>query len=111
LRARTRLKRRPDESEQAQCADRRSRRDRADDHGARAEGTGAAERALIRAEGESSQVKRAVGARFKEWASFALYVAAVPAAFVSPIILIAIYVGLSIVWLVPDRRFERRLRG
>jgi uncharacterized membrane protein len=68
------------------------------------------ERTLIRAEGEQSGVKSAVGAGLKEWISFTLYVAAVPAAFVSPFISIAIYVGVSIVWLVPDRRFERRLQ-
>jgi uncharacterized membrane protein len=68
------------------------------------------ERALIRAEGDESQVKRAVGAGAKELISFALYVASVPAAFVSPFISIAIFVGVSIVWLVPDRRFERRLQ-
>ena len=67
------------------------------------------ERALIRAEGDGSAVKRAVGGGFNEWISFALYVAAVPAAFVSPYISIAIYVGVSIGWLVPDRRFERQL--
>jgi uncharacterized membrane protein len=63
------------------------------------------EQALIRAEGEDSSVKRAVGGGFKEWISFALYVAAVPAAFVSPMISIAIYVGVSVLWFVPDRRF------
>jgi uncharacterized membrane protein len=66
------------------------------------------ERTLIRAEGETSGVKRAIGGGLKEWISFALYVAAVPAAFVSPFISIAIYVGVSILWLVPDRRFEQR---
>jgi uncharacterized membrane protein len=66
------------------------------------------ERTLIRAEGETSRVKRAIGGGLKEWISFALYVAAVPAAFVSPFISIAIYVGVSILWLVPDRRFEQR---
>jgi uncharacterized membrane protein len=63
---------------------------------------------LIGAEGEQSQVRRAIGGGAKEWISFALYVAAVPAAFVSPFISIAIYVGVSIVWLVPDRRFEEQ---
>ena len=67
------------------------------------------ERARIRAEADGSAVKRAVGGGFKEWISFALYVAAVPAAFLSPYISIAIYVGVSIGWLVPDRRFERQL--
>ncbi len=67
---------------------------------------------LIRAEGAESRVKRAIGGGFKEWICFALYVAAVPAAFVSPLISIAIYVAVSIAWLVPDRRFEEgRLGG
>jgi uncharacterized membrane protein len=64
------------------------------------------ERALIGAEGDGSAVKRAVGAGFKEWISFLLYVAAVPGAFLSPYLSIAIYVAISILWLVPDRRFE-----
>ena len=67
------------------------------------------ERALIHAEGEQSRVKSAVGGGFKEWISFALYVSAVPAAFVSPLISVAIYVAVSIIWLIPDRRFEREL--
>jgi hypothetical protein len=29
---------------------------------------------------------------------------------VSPFISIAIYVGVSVVWLIPDRRFEERAR-
>jgi uncharacterized membrane protein len=67
------------------------------------------ERALIRAEGDESGVKRALGSRAKEWISTALYVAAIPAAFVSPYISVAIYVAVSIMWVVPDRRFEREL--
>lgn len=66
------------------------------------------ERTLISAEGESSAVKRALGGGFKEWISFILYVTAVPAAFVSPYISVAIYIAVSIVWLVPDRRFEEQ---
>jgi uncharacterized membrane protein len=68
------------------------------------------ERALIRAEGDESAVGRALGGGLKEWASFALYVAAVPGAFVNPYISIAIYVGVSALWLVPDQRFERGLQ-
>ena len=66
------------------------------------------ERALIKAEGDGSVVKRAVGAGSKEMLSFALYLASVPLAFVSPWISIAIFIGVSIAWLVPDRRFERQ---
>jgi len=64
------------------------------------------ERALIRAEGESSAVKRAVGAGAKELISFALYVASVPAAFISPRISVGIFIAVAVAWLVPDRRFE-----
>jgi uncharacterized membrane protein len=67
------------------------------------------EYALIRAEGEESAVKRAVGSGFKEWISFAAYVVSIPAAFVSPYVSVAIYVAVSILWIVPDRRFSREL--
>lgn len=69
----------------------------------------ALERELVRAEGDKSAVKRAVGGGAKELVSFGLYVAAIPAAFVSPWISVAIFVGVSCLWLVPDRRFERQL--
>jgi uncharacterized membrane protein len=67
------------------------------------------ERALIAAEGEESKVKRAVGAGFKEWISILLYAAAIPSAFLSPYISIACYVVVSIMWIIPDRRFAERL--
>jgi len=67
------------------------------------------ERSLIRAEGEDSGVKRALGGRAKELISTLLYVTAIPAAFVSPYISVAIYVGVSIIWITPDRRFEREV--
>jgi uncharacterized membrane protein len=69
------------------------------------------ERALIHAEGDESKVKRALGGGAKEWISFALYVSSVPLAFVSPYISVAIYVGVSIMWVVPDRRFVREGAG
>ncbi|MEA3079201.1 MAG: potassium channel family protein [Sphingomonadales bacterium] len=65
------------------------------------------ERALIAAEGDGSSVKKALGRSTKEWLSFSLYIVAVPAAFVSPLVAIAIIVGVSLMWLVPDRRFEK----
>jgi len=63
------------------------------------------ERALVAAEGEESGVKRALGRGAKEWGSFAAYAAALPLAFISPYVSIAIYVGIGALWLVPDRRF------
>jgi len=62
---------------------------------------------MMRAEGETSGVKKALGGRAKEMISTFLYVAAIPSAFVSPYISVAIYVGVSILWIIPDRRFEQ----
>ena len=69
------------------------------------------EQTLIRAEGEDSRFRRALGSGGKEWISFLLYVLAVGAAFISPYISIAIYVGVSIWWFIPDRRFVRDRSG
>jgi uncharacterized membrane protein len=66
------------------------------------------ERALIRAEGDGSGVKSALGGGVKEWTSFCGYVVAVPLAFVSPVISIGIYIAVAFLWLIPDRRFERK---
>lgn len=69
------------------------------------------ERTLIAAEGESSIIGAAVGTRHKEWLSFLVYASGLAAAFlVSPYLSIALYVAVSISWLVPDRRFERSLQ-
>ncbi len=66
------------------------------------------ERALIAAEGEQSGVAKAVGGKGKELLSVALYAAGVFLAFVSPWISVTIYVAVAAMWLVPDRRFERK---
>jgi uncharacterized membrane protein len=67
------------------------------------------ERALIAAEGDGSAVELAVGSRFKEWLSFALYSLGLAAAFlVSPYVSVVLYVAVAVTWLVPDRRFEQR---
>jgi len=67
------------------------------------------ERTLIAAEGESSSVKKALGGGGKEWISFVGYLAALPLAFVSPYLSVAIYVAVATFWLIPDRRFEHTL--
>jgi uncharacterized membrane protein len=67
------------------------------------------ERALISAEGESSAIAKAVGAKTKEWISLATYAVGIAAAFVvSPLLSVALYVAVAVMWLIPDRRFERR---
>jgi uncharacterized membrane protein len=66
------------------------------------------ERALVAAEGETSGMKKALGREVKEWVSFGGYLVALPLAFVSPYIAIALYVAVAFLWLIPDRRFVGR---
>lgn len=65
------------------------------------------ERELIQAEGAESRIRAVVGSRRKEWVSFCLYALGVPAAFFLPWVAIALYIVVSLFWMVPDRRFER----
>ena len=55
---------------------------------------------------ERSRLKTAVRDRRKEWLSMALYVSAIPLAFVNQWISDALYVTVALIWLVPDRRME-----
>lgn len=66
-------------------------------------------RTLIARHGPTSTLARAVGADKKGWISLALYGVAIPLAFVSRWISIALYITVSIIWLVPDVRIERIL--
>jgi uncharacterized membrane protein len=64
---------------------------------------------IIAAEGPGSFLKTVVGSDWKGRASPVLYAIAIVAAFFAPPIAQAIYVGVALVWLVPDRRIERAL--
>jgi len=66
---------------------------------------------IIRLEGPDSTLRRAIGRDVKGNASAALYVIAVPLAFVRPWIADAIYVFVALIWLAPDPRIESTLRG
>jgi len=68
------------------------------------------ERALIAAEGDASKVSSATGSRAKEWISITAYALGFAAAFVSPLLAVAIYVAVAFYWFIPDRRFERSLQ-
>ena len=67
------------------------------------------ERALIAAEPGKSALDDALGSKKKELFSFFLYFVAVPMAFVSVWIAVAIYVLNSLIWFIPDRRVEKAL--
>jgi uncharacterized membrane protein len=62
---------------------------------------------IISIEGADSLLKRAVGADWKGKASPFCYLAAIGASFAWHWIAQAIYVGVALMWLVPDRRIEK----
>jgi uncharacterized membrane protein len=62
--------------------------------------------AIIAEEGPDSRLRAAIGRDLKGKVSPLLYLAAIPLAFVSPWIALALYVFVALIWLVPDRRIE-----
>jgi uncharacterized membrane protein len=65
--------------------------------------------ALIAHHTKDSPLAVAVGRDLKGKASIAVYAVAIPVAFASPALACAAYVGVAILWLVPDPRIERTL--
>ena len=67
------------------------------------------QRTLMRGEGRQSHLRAALGTDVKGKVSPILYVAGIGATFVDRWLGIAVYVGVALIWLVPDRRLERHL--
>ncbi|SRR6266550_168240 len=66
-------------------------------------------RALLSHHGRDSVLATALGGDFKGKISMAIYVVAIPLALVKWWLACALYVLVSIMWLVPDRRIEKTL--
>jgi uncharacterized membrane protein len=66
-------------------------------------------RTLMKLHGSGSPLATAIGTDRKSKISIAIYMAAIPLAFVRPWIAGACYVTVTIIWLVPDRRIERTM--
>ena len=64
---------------------------------------------LVVLHGNDSKLAAAVGSDQKGKLSLALYAIAIPLAFSRPRFAGAIYVIVALIWLVPDRRIERKL--
>jgi uncharacterized membrane protein len=64
-------------------------------------------RAIIRADGSDSLVAQAIGRDYKGRVSLLAYAAATGLAYVSPWIAYALFVGVAVMWFVPDRRLSR----
>jgi uncharacterized membrane protein len=67
------------------------------------------QQAILHGHGAQSVLAKALGSDIKGKMSIALYIAGVAATFVSPIVSVAIYVLIAVIWLVPDRRIENVL--
>lgn len=64
---------------------------------------------LIQHHGDDSQLATAIGNDFKGKLSMAVYLIAVPLAFVNRWLALSLYVAVAIMWFVPDRRIEDTL--
>jgi uncharacterized membrane protein len=71
----------------------------------------ALERVIIRDQGSGSLVAAAVGRDLKGKVSPFFYAAGIGLCFVVPWAGVALYTVVALMWLVPDRRFERTLAG
>jgi uncharacterized membrane protein len=63
---------------------------------------------ILAQEGRDSVLRAAIGTDLKGKLSPFLYLVAILAAFVYPLISGVIYVGVALMWLVPDRRIEEK---
>ena len=68
-------------------------------------------RTLVAHHGPESALAVALGADFKGRISIVIYAVAIAFAFAAPWISCALYVLVALMWLIPDRRFERVLAG
>jgi uncharacterized membrane protein len=66
---------------------------------------------IIAASGKNAVLATAIGSDFKGKASIVLYLTAIPLAFLSSYLAIAVYVAIALMWFVPDRRIEARALG
>ena len=65
--------------------------------------------ALIAAQGPRSTLEAALGSDFKGRSSVLIYLVGIAVAFVNSWMAEALYVGVALMWLVPDRRIERHI--
>jgi uncharacterized membrane protein len=64
------------------------------------------QQSIIRCNGATSKLAKAVGNDLKGKISLFLYLCAIPLSWVRPWMAIALYVTTAMVWFIPDRRFE-----
>ena len=68
-------------------------------------------RTLVAHHGPESALAAALGSDFKGRISIVIYLVAIAASFVAPWISYTLYAVVALMWLIPDRRFEKVLLG
>ena len=66
-------------------------------------------RALIAIQPDDSPLAQAIGSDAKGKVSPLLYAAAIPIAFVAPLLAVGLFVLVALLWIVPDTRIERTI--
>ena len=66
---------------------------------------------LVKRTASNSQLARAFGADWKGKASMLIYICGIVVAFYNPVISMAIYIIVAMMWLIPDRRVEDEVMG
>jgi len=67
--------------------------------------------AILADQGPHSKLRAAIGRDVKGKISMALYLVAIPSAFIERWIAWAIYVSVAMIWLAPDRRIEKKINS
>ena len=65
--------------------------------------------ALVRANGEKSILAKSLGKDFKGKSSIFLYFIGIISSFISAFLGCGFYILVALIWLIPDRRFERKV--
>lgn len=65
---------------------------------------------LVRIDHHNEKLKTVTEAGLKENISTVMYLAAIPLAFVNTWVSVALYVGVALIWLIPDKRIEAAVK-
>jgi uncharacterized membrane protein len=66
-------------------------------------------RALIKLEGNDSVLAKAIGRDFKGNISVVIYIVGIASTFLLNGVALACYALVALIWLIPDKRIEKRL--
>ena len=63
--------------------------------------------AIMRVPGQSPALAQEMGRDIKGKASIAIYAVGIPIALFAPLVAVALFIAVALLWIVPDPRFER----